>query len=236
MHQFAHCPGKIRLIHDAIDIDEFDAQRTQPVLRSELGLGADTIIFGSHGRILPRKGFAQLIRAARLVFDRLSAADGARCRFVIVGDTPQDIATDHLAECRALVDTLGLTERVHFIGYRAIVTSYVADFDVAVVPSIYQDPLPLAVLEAMALSKPVVAFDIGGMPEMIENGVNGKLAPASPPDIEALAEACLSYFADAGLRQRDGAAGRRRIEREFNARTHARLIEAELFRASGMSL
>jgi glycosyltransferase involved in cell wall biosynthesis len=109
----------------------------------------------------------------------------------------------------------------------------VADFDVAVVPSIYQDPLPLAVLESMALAKPVVAFDVGGMGEMIEDGITGRLASGSPPDIEAMAEACLGYFADATLRQRHGAAGRARIERDFNARLHARQIQDALLRAAG---
>ncbi len=231
--QFGRCPEKIRLIHDAIDIDEFDAGRTQAALRRELGLDASAVIFGSHGRILPRKGYVEMIRAARLLRDRLEPGDWARCHFAVIGDTPQDMKTDHLEECRALVRQLGLAGEVHFIGCRAAVIAYVADFDVAVVPSIYQDPLPLAVLEAMAMAKPVVAFDVGGMGEMIEDGVSGRLAPGSPPDIAALAEACRNYFFDAGLRRRDGAAGRARIERDFNARTHARIIEDELFRAAG---
>jgi glycosyltransferase involved in cell wall biosynthesis len=101
-----------------------------------------------------------------------------------------------------------------------------------VIPSIYQDPLPLAVLESMAMAKPVVAFDVGGMGEMITDGVSGRLAPGSPPDVAALAEACLNYFGDAALRQRHGAAGRTRIEQDFNARIHAQRIADELIRAA----
>jgi glycosyltransferase involved in cell wall biosynthesis len=236
--QFPQCPEKIRLIHDAIDIDEFDAgQGTNTckgagALRQELGLQADAVIFGSHGRILPRKGYVEMIHAARRVLDRLSAGDRARCHFVIIGDTPQDMKIDHLEECRALVRQFGLEAQVHFIGFRPAVIAYVGDFDVAVVPSIYQDPLPLAVLESMAMAKPVVAFDVGGMGEMITDGVSGRLAPGSPPDVGALAEACLNYFADAALRQRHGAAGRARIEQDFNARSHAQRIEDELVRAA----
>ena len=230
--QFSPSLNKVRVIHDAIDIDEFDAQTTGPILRKELGLGEGAIILGSHGRILPRKGYIELIRAARIVFDRLDESDRARCHFVVVGDTPQDMRVDHLEECRALVRDLQLLGKIHFIGFRAAVTSYIADFDVAVVPSIYQDPLPLAVLEAMAMSKPVVAFDVGGMAEMIEDGVTGRLARGSPPDIETLAEACLGYIADAGLRHSHGRAARQRIEREFNAKLHARRIEDEIFRAA----
>ena len=232
--QFGACPEKVRLIHDAIDIDEFDDRTSTPALRKELGLDARAVIFGSHGRILPRKGYIELIHAASILLDRLDAEARANCHFVVVGDTPQDTQPNHLEECRTLVRKLRLTNNVHFIGFRAVVTSYVADFDVAVVPSVYQDPLPLAVLEAMAMAKPVVTFDVGGMAEMIADGISGRLVPGTPPDIAALADACLGYMADAGLRQRNGAAARRRVEQEFNARTHAGLIENELFRAAGM--
>lgn len=220
--------AKVRLIHDALDIDEFDAGRAAPVLRRELGLSADAVIFGSHGRILPRKGYIEMIRAARLVLDGLPQSERARCHFVVIGDTPQDMKIDHLEECRALVRQLGLEAQMHFIGFRPAVIAYVADFDVAVVPSIYQDPLPLAVLEAMALSKPVVAFDVGGMGEMISDGVTGRLAPGAPADVAAMAAACRDYFGDADLRRRHGAAGRARIEQDFNAVRHARRIQDEL--------
>ena len=231
--QFAHCSEKVRAIQTALDIDEFDARAAAPLLRKELGLDDRTVIFGSHGRILPRKGFVELIRAARIVIDRLSPEDRARCRFVVLGDTPQDIRPDHLEECRSLVRELGLTDQVQFIGFRPDVKSYVADFDVSVVPSIYEDPLPRAVMESMAMSKPVAAFAMGGIGEMIDDGVEGRLAPGRPPDIEALAEACLDYFFDPQMRRRHGSAARERVERDFDARKHARKLQDEMFRIVG---
>ena len=231
--QFAHCAEKVRLIQTALDIDEFDARAAEPVLRKELGLDDRTVIFGSHGRILPRKGFIELIRAARIVVDKLSPEDRTRCRFVVLGDTPQDMRPDHLEECRSLVRELGLTGQVQFIGFRPDVRPYVADFDVSVVPSIYEDPLPRAVMESMAMAKPVVAFAMGGIGEMIDDGVEGRLAAGRPPDIEALAEACLSYFLDPEKRRRHGAAARKRIERDFDARKHARRLQDEMFRIVG---
>jgi glycosyltransferase involved in cell wall biosynthesis len=231
--QFAHCFEKVRAIHDALDIDEFDARAAEPALRGELGLEDRTVIFGSHGRILPRKGLIELIRAARIVVDRLSPEDRARCRFIVLGDTPQDMRPDHLEECRTLVRELSLTDQVQFIGFRPDVRPYVTDFDVSVVPSIYEDPLPRAVMESMAMSKPVVAFAMGGIGEMIEDGVEGRLARGRPPDIEALAEACLSYFFDPEIRRCHGAAARKRIERDFDARKHARALQDEMFRVVG---
>jgi glycosyltransferase involved in cell wall biosynthesis len=231
--QFAHCSQKVRLIQTALDIDEFDASAAEPVLRKELGIDDGTVIFGSHGRILPRKGFIELIRAARIVVDRLGPEDRMRCRFVVLGDTPQDMRPDHLEACRSLVRELGLTEQVQFIGFRPDVRPYVADFDVSVVPSIYEDPLPRAVMESMAMSKPVAAFAMGGIGEMIDDGVEGRLARGRPPDIAALAEACLGYFYDPEMRRRHGAAARLRIERDFDARKHARTLQDEMFRVVG---
>jgi glycosyltransferase involved in cell wall biosynthesis len=231
--QFAHCSEKIRAIQTALDIDEFDARATEPVLRKELGLDSRMVIFGSHGRILPRKGFIELIRTARIVVDRLNPEDRARCRFIVLGDTPQDMRPDHLEECRSLVRELGLTEQVQFIGFRPDVRPYVADFDVSIVPSIYEDPLPRAVMESMAMSKPVAAFAMGGIGEMIDDGVEGRLARGRPPDIAALAEACLSYFFDPEMRRRHGAAARKRVERDFDARKHAHTLQDEMFRVVG---
>jgi len=99
------------------------------------------------------------------------------------------------------------------------------DFDVAVVPSIYEDPMPRAVMEAMAMSKPVVAFARGGIDEMISNDVEGLLVEGRPPDVDGLAAACLRYLRDPELRYRHGSAGRRRIELQFDARFHAAKLQ-----------
>ncbi|HEY2444689.1 MAG TPA: glycosyltransferase [Rhizomicrobium sp.] len=229
-HQFANCQTKVRTIHDALDLDEFDARAVDPVLRRELGFDERAVIFGSHGRILRRKGFIELIRAARIVVDKLDLHDRSRCRFIVVGDTPQDARPDHLEECRLLARELGLADHIRFIGFRSEVRAYLADFDVCVVPSVYEDPLPRAVMESMAMSKPVVAFAMGGIGEMIDDGIEGRLACGRPPDIEALAQACLDYFFNPQMRHRHGAAGRSRTEREFDARKHTRALQDEMFR------
>lgn len=228
--QFAGCAGKVRLIHDALDIREFDAQAAEPVLRRELGFDDRTVVFGSHGRILPRKGYTELIRAAGIVIGRIAPAERMRCQFVVLGDTPQDLRPDHLETCRALVRELGLTGNVRFIGFRPDVQPYLADFDVAIVPSVYDDPLPRSVLESMAMSKPVIAFDVGGIGEMIGDGVEGRLVTGQPPDVEGLAAACLSYFSEPETWRRRGIAARARVEREFEARNHARTLQDEMFR------
>lgn len=228
--QFDHCREKVKPIQTALNIVEFDAAAVEPALRRELDLPPETVIFGNHGRIVRHKGYVELVRAAKIVFDRLSAEERTHCRFVILGDTPQDMFPDHRAECVALTEELGLADFVLFIGFRADPRAYVADFDVAVVPSVYEDPLPRAVMESMAMGKPVVAFAMGGIAEMCADGHEGRLAAGKPPDVEALAEACLDYFRNPAMRLAHGAAARARIERDFDSRKHAQTLQAEMLR------
>ncbi len=229
---FPHVMGKTRVIHNALDAGEFDAGKVEGTLRSELGLAPDVVILGSQGRILPRKGYIEMVRAAARALEMMSAAERANVHFAILGDTPEDIRPDHLAECRALVHELGLEKSVTFLGFRAYVKPYVTDFDVAVVPSVYPDPLPRAVIESMAMGKPVIAFDVGGVAEMLEDGTAGALVRGTPPDIHGLASAFVRYVRDPELRRVHGVAARRRIEADFDSRAQARKIQNEIVRTS----
>ncbi len=231
---FPHCAEKVRVINNALDTTEFATEHVTPVLRSELHLSPDAVVFGSQGRILPRKGYVEMIRAARIALDRMTNDERRRCRFVILGDTPEDIRPDHLAECRVLVRELGISENVSLLGFRPDVKPYVADFDVAVVPSVYPDPLPRAVIESMALGKPVLAFDVGGVAEMLKDGETGALVRGVPPDVEGLANQYLRYLRDPALRAEQGKNARARIEQEFDAKVHGRRIQNEIVTAAGL--
>ena len=231
---FDHCADKVRVIHNAVDLESFDPAAIQPTLRKEMGWSPETVVFGSQGRILPRKGYVEMIQAARLAVDKLSSEEKARVRFAVVGDTPADIHPDHLVECRRLVDELGLRDVFCFTGFRADVKPCVADFDVTVVPSTYADPLPRAVIEGMALGKPVVAFNVGGVGEMLADGQTGTLVSGTPADIPAMADAFLRYIRDPALRIAQGRLGRRRIEEHFDGRSHGRQIQNQIVSASGL--
>jgi glycosyltransferase involved in cell wall biosynthesis len=230
---FPHCEDKVRVIHNALDVEEFSLGGVTPVLRRELGFPPDAVVFGSQGRILPRKGYVEMVRAAHRTLAALSVDERARCRFVVLGDTPEDIMPDHLAECRALVRELHLEGAFTFVGFRADVKPWVADFDVAVVPSVYPDPLPRAVIESMAMGRPVIAFDVGGVSEMLEDGTCGALVGAG--DVEGLSREMLRYFRDGELRKAHGAAARTRIESRYDARVHGRRIQNEIVQASGLA-
>jgi glycosyltransferase involved in cell wall biosynthesis len=229
---FPHCPEKVRVIHNALDTDEFVASGITPTLRAELGWPKDAVIFGSQGRILPRKGYVEMIRAAERALAMLGKDERRRAYFAVLGDTPEDIRPDHLAECRALVTSLGLSERFRFLGFCSDIKPYAADFDVAVVPSIYADPLPRAVIESMALGKPVIAFDVGGVAEMLADGTTGTLVRGG--DVDAMARAFVRYFRDPDLRAREGRAGRARVETDFDGARQAQRIQNQIIEAAGL--
>jgi len=226
--------GKTRVIHNALDVAEFARGAVVGVLRQELSLASDVVVFGSQGRILPRKGYVEMVRAAKIALEALSIKEREKVHFAVLGDTPEDIAPDHLSECRELAKDLGIARKFSFLGFRKDVRPYVCDFDVAVVPSVYADPLPRAVIETMAFGMPVIAFDVGGVAEMLADGETGALVSASPPDVKGLADQMLRYFRDPELRHRQGVASRARIEASFDARTHARAIQHEILVTAGL--
>lgn len=227
---FSHCPDKVRVIHNAVDLAHFAPGVARGSLRAELGLDPDAVLFGSHGRVLRRKGYVEMVEAAHRLQTMVGEPERRRCRFVVIGDTPDDFRPDHVAELRALAARRGLAHCFHFTGFRADVRPLLADFDVAVVPSVYPDPLPRAVIEAMAMAKPVIAFAVGGIVEMVEHGRTGALVTGSPPDVAGLAAAMRDYLRDPARRITEGAAGRARIEREFDGPSHGRAIQHEITR------
>jgi glycosyltransferase involved in cell wall biosynthesis len=248
--QFGHCSKKVRVIHNGLDVDGFDPARVEPRLRAELGLPSDAIVFGSHGRVLRRKGYIEMVHAARAALRELTAAEARRVVFVVVGDTPEDFRVDHVRECRALAAEMGIADHFRLLGFRDDVRPLVAGFDVAVVPSVYADPLPRSVIESMALGKPVIAFDVGGVAEMLDDrtGTLGRFERAegrrhvrSTPEegasegsVRRMADAFIRYVRDPALRGRQGEAARQHVVSYFDARAHARRIEEEILEASSL--
>lgn len=225
----AFATDKTTVVLNPVDLKEFGGGKTSPALRQEMGWAEDAIIFGSHGRVVARKGYQVMIHAARIVIDEAPAHISKRLRFVVIGDTPADHPRDHLAECRVLVDRLGLNRLFVFIGYRTDVCPYVADYDVCVVPSIFAEPFGLTVVEGFAFSLPVIASAVGGMPEILRVGETGLLV--SPDDAEALAAAMLTYARSEELRREHGAAARQYVIDHHDARRYSKEIQRHVIAA-----
>jgi glycosyltransferase involved in cell wall biosynthesis len=134
--------------------------------------------------------------------DLLSALSRVpRAHLVIVGDGPL------LPELRALAEQLGVARRTHFMGRRDDVERVLAASDILALPS-YREGTPRAITEAMAAGLPVVATDVGGIPEQVVDGRNGYLVP--PGKLAALAARITRLLAEPDLRRKMGAVARRR--------------------------
>jgi glycosyltransferase involved in cell wall biosynthesis len=113
---------------------------------------------------------------------------------------------------RAAAD-LGVASRVHFLGYQADARALLPGFDIFTLPSLCEGQ-PIALLEAMDAGLPVVASNVGGIPEVVEHGVTGFLAPSG--DAQALAAHLLTLSLDPRLRASMGRAGREKVRRDHD--------------------
>jgi glycosyltransferase involved in cell wall biosynthesis len=169
-------------------------------LRRELGVPPGVPIVGFVGRLSPEKRVDLLIDAIA------TAAREHELMCVIVGSGPEE------GRLRALVSACGAAGRVSFLGNRTDAVSLAADFDVAVLPS-DREGCPLVLLEFMALARPIVATRVGGVPDLVADGVHGLLV--EPGDPRAIAEAISRLLHDAYLSEALGRAARRRQRSEF---------------------
>jgi glycosyltransferase involved in cell wall biosynthesis len=185
-------------------------------LRAEFGIPAAAPLVGSVGRLAPMKGFEHLLRAWPLVREKHPAA-----RLVIFGD----------GEARAALETeaaaLGLGESLVLPGFRSDVDDLYAALDVFVLPSVKDETVSNAVLEAMAHAKPVVVTDYaGGVAEPVKTRGAGRVVPVADP--RALGAALAELLADRDARERMGRAARETIEREHSLERSLAMLEALL--------
>jgi glycosyltransferase involved in cell wall biosynthesis len=192
-----------------LELDRFvNAERSRGQLRAELGIPADVPLVGIVARLVPIKAHEVFLRAAAIL-----AAREAGARFLIVGDG------ERRAELEALSTNLGLGRSVEFLGWRPDLDRVYADLDLVVLCS-RNEGLPVALIEAQAAGRPVVATRVGGVPDLVVSGDTGLLVPPDDPD--ALARAIQSLLDDVEMRDRLGKAGRRRVVPAYNAE---RLLE-----------
>jgi glycosyltransferase involved in cell wall biosynthesis len=190
--------GVVRTVHNGVPAPVGDRAR----VRAELGAADDDILLLAVGSLVPRKGHAVLL-------DALAAMPSAvsRWRLVIAG---QGVERPRLEE---QVRALGLTHRVHLVGQRLDIADWYVGSDVFVMPSLWEG-LPLALLEAMFAGSAIVASRTSGIPEAIDDGVEGLLLP--PGDVAALSKVLARVICDGDVRAQLGAAARARAARQFS--------------------
>jgi glycosyltransferase involved in cell wall biosynthesis len=200
----------IETLHHGIDIPSVVATPEPDGIRAGLGVDPDAFVVGSVANFKPHKGYEYLVRVAAIV-----ARERPDTRFVIVGHGPlQD-------DIRRQAQALGVNGSLVFAGFREDALQVVRSFDVFALSSIHEG-LPLALLEAMALGRPPVATQVGGVRAVIQDAVNGFVVPARDP--QALAERLIALHDDGELRRRLGAAAAERAA-SFDVSWSIRRIE-----------
>jgi sugar transferase (PEP-CTERM/EpsH1 system associated) len=172
--------------------------------REELGIGADDFVVGTVARLAATKDTITLARAFAKLYSRQPEA---RLKLLIVGDGEQR------ALIEAFVAERGLNEAAIFTGLRHDAPRLLGAMNVFALSSL-SEGMPITALEAMAARLPVVATNVGALPELVEEGVAGFLV--EPKDDEALADRLARLYSNPELAKRFGAAARRKVEREYS--------------------
>jgi glycosyltransferase involved in cell wall biosynthesis len=169
------------------------------------------------GRLTPQKGLRYLLEAARI--------SRIHYRLIVAGEGPD------VGSSRALAKRLGVAARVDFVGWRSReqMDLLYGACDLVVVPSVWPEPFGMVGPEAMGHAKPVVAFDVGGIPDWLEDGVTGFLV--SPRDVRALSDHIDRLLEERDLGRRMGEAGRARALRLYGQDGHVRTLVELLERA-----
>ena len=192
----------------------------EPVPRTTFGCGPEHFVVANVGRLVRWKGQDVFLRAIARIAPRLPHLRA----WVVGGADDNEPSRAFAAELRQLAETLGIARQVVFTGHRPDALRVMAAADVVVHSSATPEPFGLVLVEAMAVGRPLIATNAGGVLDIVEPGLNALLVP--PGDDAALADSLERLAGDPALRARLGAAGRRHVETHFTAQEHMAMIEA----------
>lgn len=192
------------VIPDGIEIDRFKIRIDLAKKKQELGINPQDLVVGMVAKLWKGKGHMTLLEAAPSIIREIP-----NVKFLFVGEgyLRQDLERIALSK--------GLKDYIIFTGFRNDIPQITATFDIAVLASFFEG-LGRVLLEAMVLEKPVVATNVGGIPEVVKDGVNGFLVPAG--DSHLLAETIIKLLKDENLRRDMGRVGRKMIDEKFSAK------------------
>ncbi|MDT7782683.1 MAG: hypothetical protein QOF58_1102 [Pseudonocardiales bacterium] len=215
-----HLPAdRVRLIYHGVDTDTFRPDVGGAAVRARYGIAPDEKLVVNSGRLKPRKGQLALLRA-------FAAQDDPSARLLIVGGV-SSASLEHAALLESEIDQLGLRSRVRIdreVTYQQI-PAVLAAADVVAQPST-SEGLGLALIEAMAMGRPVIATNIPGFDEILT--ADGLALVVEPDDVDGLAAALRTMLADPGARARLAAAGHQHAVEHFSRKKMLEHTEAAL--------
>lgn len=195
--------GKIRVVDNGIALERFAKLNETNDMKNQLGFDGKIRIIGTIGSLGIEKGHIYLLEAARQILDSVKDL-----RFLIIGDGPLRKPLEEKSE------KLGIKKQVIFMGERKDIPELLMAMDIFVLPSI-KEGLPMALLEAMAAKRPVIATWVGAIPKVIENKDIGVLV--EPKDITGLRDAIINLLNDPGRRNLLARKGFDRVCMDFSS-------------------
>lgn len=202
---------KFNTIYTGIDLEQIDLKEEESSLREELGLSQDVNLVGTIASIQSRKGQKDLINSiAKLSKDNSIILKNTS--FLVIGDTLNISDEEYLDEIKEIISKNKLEKNIFFLGWRSDVINIIKQLDLVVLPS-YSEGLPRTVLESLACKCPVIATNVAGTGEIIEQRENGMLV--KPGEIDELAHALVHMLSDKKRLKKMGEKGRITIERKF---------------------
>ncbi|MCI0353850.1 MAG: glycosyltransferase family 4 protein [Acidobacteria bacterium] len=205
---------KVVAVPNGIEVERVRPSVDRAQSRAALGLEPQHLVLGTAGRLEPVKRLDLFLHTAQQILNQ-----EPRARFVIAGEGSE------LDNLRALARSLGVEQRISFLGHRDDIYNVMQTFDVLLLTSDHEG-LPMVLLEALCLGVSVASRRVGGIPEVIADGEQGLLLDSSDP-VE-MAARCLSLLADPARRARMAEAGRRRVLESFSMENTAARV-AELY-------
>lgn len=208
--EYGYISKSIRVIRNGITCEKSRLHRDREQLRAQYGIQANVNVICSIGRLVPIKGFEYLLEGAKNVLQ--SCPDVI---FLLAGDGP----LLELLKDKAL--SLGLHDHVRFMGFTNCPEDILCLSDIFALMSLHEG-IPMVLLEAMRAAKPIIATNVGGIPEIIKDDENGILVPAENPEV--FAAACCRLLKDTNLRDRLSHNGLTTVTDRFDVKQVAKAV------------
>lgn len=190
---------KITVIYSTVNCEDFSGKSN---LREELGLADDTLLLGTVASLVGRKGHRHLFGAMVKVKEKFP-----QIKLLVVGEGPLE------KDLKKLAKRLGLENEVIFLGFRKDIPEILNILDVFVLASL-KEGLGVSLLEAAGHGLPIVATNVGGIPEIVKDGITGFLVP--PKDSEALAEKIIYLLSHSEQARKMGENGKEQVRKNFS--------------------
>jgi glycosyltransferase involved in cell wall biosynthesis len=208
--------SKIVTIYNGLDLKTFDEKKDVAKIKKGLSIKNEDIVIGTIAKLQPKKGIHILLDAAAPIIKKFPSI-----KFLIVGDDA-DTEGAYLKKLKSLAQQLNITEHIIFSGYRDDIPQIMEIIDIFTFPS-FSESFGRSLLEAMAASKPIIASNVGGIPEVVVDGETGMLVP--PGNSTGLTAAISYLLEDKNLRKEMGLKGRKRVEKLFTMEKNVQAIE-----------